>query len=123
MIVLDKALLFVTEQIDIVKCQTSFKCPYAGNIKEELYWTGTTAELVEITYPLHWLKRFNNGQITLKKLFQILGKVFNINIKDYARTFMDIKNRKEDKNTPFLDLLAQTEKQKIEEAIQKPPRK
>jgi hypothetical protein len=122
-IILDRALLFVTERIDLVKCQTCFKCPYAGNPEEELYWTGTIVELVEMIYPLHELKRFNNGRITLKKLFHILGKALHIEIKDCARTFTDIKNRRMDEDTKFLDLLTQTEKRLIEEANLRPPRK
>lgn len=95
----------------------------ANNNKQELYWTGTIVQLVEIGYPLREAKCINNGEISLKKMFDRLGEVFNFEISDYARTFMDIKNRRTDENTKFLDLLTRIEKQIIEEANQRPPRK
>ncbi|MDR0603715.1 MAG: RteC domain-containing protein [Bacteroidales bacterium] len=119
--ILDKALLFVTEQIDIVKWQTYFKCPYANNTEERLYWAGTIVELVELIYALYEMECFE--KISLKKLFNIVGKLFNVEIKDYSRVFTDIRNRTTKERLKFLYSLIRVLDRRMEKDDLKPPRK
>jgi hypothetical protein len=117
--ILCKAINIVTEQIKLVNRQI----PYVDNFKEQMYWTGTKVQLVEYVYPLRDVKCINNGKITLKKLFNGFGHLFNFEVNDYARVFSDIKNRRTDDNTPFLDSLRDAQKRLIEEANLRPSRK
>lgn len=68
--ILDKAINIVASQINLIERQIYFGCPYANNHEEKLSWTGTIIQLVELIYALYELGCFNNGKISLKKLFQ-----------------------------------------------------
>jgi hypothetical protein len=115
-LILNKAINTVTDQIKVV--DMNFNDPNEG-----LRWTGTKVQLVELVYPLRGVKCINNGEITLAKLFKVVGTMFNFEVKDYSRIFVDIKNRRTDNNTPFLDSLRREQKRLIEEANLRPPRK
>jgi hypothetical protein len=96
------------------------------NLKEganAIFWTGSKVEFVEFVYGIYCTRRINNGEISLKKLFQLMCKTFNIEVNDYARIFMDIKNRTGDDRTKFSDLTRHSLIQYIEIADQRPSRK
>lgn len=57
-------------------------------------WTGTRTSAVELVYSLIASGSINNGNTETKKLMEYFGKVFNVDLHDYARIYYDIKNRK-----------------------------
>jgi hypothetical protein len=98
--------------------------------ESKLIWTGSKVDFVELVYAIYCTGRINNGKISLKKLFHVMCKMFNIEINDYARIFMDIKNRvmsaSSDKRfyrTKFLFSMIISETQYMEKADQRPSRK
>lgn len=71
-----------------------------------LHWTGKKIELVEILYALYFSGSVNNGKATIKELADFIGRIFNTDLsKDVYRYFSEIQQRKEEKQTKFLDLL------------------
>lgn len=68
-------------------------------------WTGTSVELVELLYAFNELHCFNEGEVTLKVLASHLSSVFGVSIQDCYRTYTDIRNRKNESRTYFLDKL------------------
>jgi hypothetical protein len=81
--------------------------------KKAIRWTGKPIELVELVYALHETKSFNDGNVFLKDLFEIFCKMFDVEIKDFSRSFIDIKNRTDEKRTVFLDKLKKAFLQKL----------
>ena len=72
--------------------------------KETLKWTGTKADLVELIYALHSSGTVNNGKADLKELGTTLETMFQIELGDIYRTFLEIRSRKT-QPTKLLNLL------------------
>jgi hypothetical protein len=66
-------------------------------------WTGSTVELVELIYGLAEMRSVNNGESTITELACFISKQFNIEIKDCYSAYVDMKRRKNDSRTYYLD--------------------
>lgn len=73
-------------------------------ILNDLNWTGTKTELVELIYALIATGSVNNGKIELKLIVDICKELFNIELNNIYKTFNEIKDREKDP-TKFLDKL------------------
>ena len=73
-------------------------------VKSNLKWTLSKIALIELIYALDSLKVFNNGNADIKKIASGFETIFNIDLGDYYRAFLEIKMRKKN-NTKFLDNL------------------
>jgi hypothetical protein len=74
------------------------------NHKLKQNWTGSKVALIELLYALHTEGVFNNGTSDLKEVAQYFESVFNVNLGQYHRTFLEIRIRKSDQ-TKFLNVL------------------
>lgn len=71
--------------------------------------------MIELIYALQKQKVINHGNIDIKDLAISIGQIFNMELEDSIyRSYIDIKNRKEDK-TKFLSKLSKVLKDEIEE--------
>ena len=100
---LRKAIKLVDCQIDFVEKQilanqNAVNCPYKHKISK-LKWTGEIVDLVELGYALEAVGYINDGKATLTELFDVLGEIFDTEVKNFSRTFIDIKNRVKDDGT------------------------
>ena len=82
--------------------------------KTNYTWTDSKISLVELIYALHSKRSVNNGIIDIKELIELFEKLFNINLEEYSRTFIDIRMRKTGR-TKFLDNLKQSLLKRMEE--------
>ena len=69
-----------------------------------LQWTDSKVALVEFIYAIYAGKCFNNGNTSLKDIAFCCEILFNIEIGDFYRIFLEIRNRKKSR-TQFLDKL------------------
>ena len=69
-----------------------------------LQWTDSKVALVEFIYAIYAGKCFNNGNTSLKDIAFCCEVLFNIEIGDFYRIFLEIRNRKKSR-TQFLDKL------------------
>ena len=67
-------------------------------------WTESKVSLVEFIYALYAGKCFNNGNTNLKEIAFCCETLFDIEIGDFYRIFLEIRNRKKSR-TQFLDKL------------------
>lgn len=67
-------------------------------------WTGSKVELVELIYALHTEGVFNNGATGLKEITTFFESAFNIDLGQFNRVFLEIRNRKSER-TKFLNTL------------------
>jgi hypothetical protein len=98
----------VDEQLDLAKWmwQTE-KCGQSAPAQktvQELQWTGSIVQFVELFYSIHVAKTVNEGMITLKDLFGAACEIFHIDAGSYSRIFIEIKKRAGSR-TLFLDKL------------------
>jgi hypothetical protein len=67
-------------------------------------WTGSKVELIELIYALHTEGVFNNGNSGLKEVVTLFESTFKIDLGQFNRVFLEIRNRKSDR-TKFLNTL------------------
>ncbi|MCZ8330650.1 MAG: RteC domain-containing protein [Flavobacterium sp.] len=72
--------------------------------KVKQIWTGSKVALIELLYALHTEGVFNNGASDLKDIAEYLEAVFDIDLGQYHRAFLEIRMRKSDQ-TKFLNTL------------------
>ena len=70
-------------------------------------WTGTVVEIVELIYALHEMKRIDDGEIAMNELAGFFGELFGIRLdaRSLYDAYTDIKRRKGESRTYFLDKL------------------
>ena len=69
-----------------------------------LNWTAPKVALIELIYALHSEGVFNNGNSDLKEIAEKFQQLFNIDLGQYRRVFLEIRIRKSDR-TKFLNSL------------------
>ena len=70
----------------------------------KMVWTGSKVSLIEIMYALHTEGVFNNGAADLKDIAEYFEHIFEIDLGQYRRAFLEIRARKSDK-TKFIATL------------------
>ena len=70
-------------------------------------WTGAVIEIVELIYALHEMKRIDDGEIAMNELAGFFGELFGIRLdaRSLYDAYTDIKRRKGESRTYFLDKL------------------
>ena len=84
------------------------------NSASPLQWTGNAIDLVELIYGINEMGCINNGNMPLKQLAPILYKIFGIEAKDCYRFYIDIKRRKNESRTYFLDRMQEKLNEKMQ---------
>lgn len=67
--------------------------------ESSLTWTGSKADLIELIYGLETVGTINNGKADIKEIASRFESLFNINLGNFYRQFMDIRLRKKEKTT------------------------
>jgi len=82
---------------------------------KKLQWTGSKVDLIELIYALQAVGSINNGKAEIKELATELQTIFNINLGDFYRTFIEIRARKINR-TKFLDRLKHNLQDRMDQA-------
>lgn len=82
--------------------------------KGKIIWTGSKVALTEIMYAFHTKGVFNNGAAELKEIASYFEEMFHIDLGQYRRTFLEIRDRKFDK-TKFINALEEELLKRMEE--------
>ena len=69
--------------------------------------------MVELVYALCGTGSLNDGNVSLKDLFAVFEEMFGVEVKNFSRTFTDIKNRTKGDRTIYLDKLKKSLLQKF----------
>lgn len=70
----------------------------------KMAWTGSKVALTELLYALHSEGVFNNGVADLKDIAEYFEHIFEIDLGQYRRTFLEIRVRKAER-TKFITAL------------------
>jgi hypothetical protein len=87
--------------------------PHSETSKCKSEWTDPKIALVELIYALQACGCINNGSCDIKEIAHLFETIFNIELGDFYRTFMEIKTRQNP--TKFLDTMRTALIHKIEE--------
>ncbi|WP_298152250.1 RteC domain-containing protein [Flavobacterium sp.] len=74
---------------------------------KKIKWTGSKVALVELIYALHSESVFNKGNADLKETIRHFENMFDIDLGQFNRTFLEIRERKSER-TKFLNALTNT---------------
>ncbi len=85
--------------------------------KNMMRWTSSKVSLIELMYALHQSGSFNNGQTDIKSIATYFEKIFNIELGNYYRTYLELRIR--NNPTKFLDILQDSLLRKMEEDDEK----
>lgn len=75
--------------------------------QKQMKWTNSKVSLVELVYSIHSSKSINHGNIDLKDLIKCFEIIFNVNIGDFYRAFLEIRGRKKSR-TRYIDLMRES---------------
>lgn len=114
-----KALAFVRRMLKIITMPHSqvpplSSIPYKDEKKDDmpadappLRWTGKASDLVELIYGVSEMGCINGGEASLKEIAAYFYKVFGVQAKGCYNIYNDIKMRKNESRTYFLDRAAE----------------
>ena len=77
-------------------------------------WTATKIAAVELGYAIYAAGVLNNGQTDIKEIMTFMEASFQIDLGDYYRTYITMKDRKKDR-TSFLNSLIKSLLKKMDE--------
>lgn len=106
---IDKAIRFIDGAIAIVKLHAGsgqHKNVRGTDHPIRRRWTGNIVELVELVYGLEEMKCIDGGEVTILELATELSVFYGVEIKDCYSSYVDMKRRKNNSRTYFLDKMA-----------------
>lgn len=71
-------------------------------------------QLAELVYALDEVKCINNGDTSINDLSTLFGTLFNIDLRECYGMYTDMKRRKNDSRTYFLDEMQKKLNQRME---------
>lgn len=87
-------------------------------IAKKLKWTGSKVALIELIYALHAESVLNGGAADLKETVAHFENMFDIELGQFNRTFLEIRGRKSDR-TKFLSTLTSSLINRMDDADEK----
>lgn len=122
-----KALAFVRKMQRHFLSNRSMQLPQLSPIsassemsKEEnstvpiLRWTGKASDLVELLYGIDEMNCINNGETPLKDIAAFFYKSLGVDAKECYRIYADMKLRKSDRRTYFIDKMSEKVNRRME---------
>lgn len=106
-IYLNKKLHGVDKQVIIAKSRSFLP-------EHPFRWTATKIAAVELGYAIYAASILNNGQADIKEIMTFMEASFQIDLGDYYRTYITMKDRKKDR-TSFLNSLIKSLLKKMDE--------
>lgn len=101
----DMLIIYLKREIDKLENNNSMETNYgAFTNQSKLFWTGNKTDLIELIYALHSSGSVNSGTADIKEMASACEQMFNIDLGDYYRTFLEIRSRKINQ-TKFIDKL------------------
>ena len=108
--------IYISKRLnDLSFCKISSNLKIS-NEKKIIKFTGNKISLIELGYALISSGDINQGKVDVKILMEYLGNVFDVDLKDYYRAYVAIKERKKG-YTPYLKRLIESLEKKIENEL------
>ncbi|HQD11053.1 MAG TPA: RteC domain-containing protein [Flavihumibacter sp.] len=84
----------------------------------KLHWSENKTSLIELIYALYSQNVFDNGKADIKTIAAYFENVFNIELGDYYRTYLELRTRKTSR-TKFIDILKVSLEKRMDEVEDK----
>ncbi|MDD5464556.1 MAG: RteC domain-containing protein [Candidatus Moranbacteria bacterium] len=99
----DMLAVYIKNEIFKLECIGGFSPLMNPQLSTLTTWTEKKVSLIELIYALHTSRCINNGTTDIRELSEFFSKIFNVELGDVYRTYVEIKARSNP--THFLDTL------------------
>ena len=104
----DMLIVYLQKEIELIENRNGMETTINPFQKQsKLFWTGNKVDLIELIYALHASGVVNSGTADIKEMALACEQMFNIDLGDYYRTFLEIRLRKINQ-TKFIDKLKES---------------
>lgn len=87
-----------------------------------LKWTGSHVNIVELIYGLYYTLQLNNGNADVTEIVALMEETFGITLRDAHHSFVEIRRRKVDSPSRFLEQMAAAIKQRVDDDLEYKPK-
>lgn len=113
-----KTLSFIRRTLSHIQSQVSQPTVNASknqtSASPNFRWTGSVVELVEIIYGFMEMRSINNGEMPITELASFISSQFGVEIKDCYSAYVDMKRRKNNSRTYYLDKMRERLNRRME---------
>lgn len=106
--------IYINKKMNDIDKQTIINKSRASLPDNPFRWTGTKVAAIELGYAIYAMGVLNNGNADIKDIMTFMEASFKIDLGDYYRTYITIRDRKKDR-TIFLTGLIQALLKKMDE--------
>ena len=110
----EKLQKYILDQLSLMS-DASSKQPLQKQSFHPLTWTGDKTNLVEVIYGLFYTGQLNHGNATVADIIKWMEDQLGVDLKRAYRNFLDIRNRKRDSHTRYLDKMRASIEQRVDE--------
>ncbi|MEQ3498349.1 RteC domain-containing protein [Tenacibaculum sp. SSH1-16] len=104
----DMLIVYLKKQTDKLENSNLSEINDPMNCKNsKLFWTANKTDLIELIYALDSIGAINSGAADIKRMATACEQIFNIELGDYYRTYLEIRSRKINQ-TKFIDKLKES---------------
>jgi hypothetical protein len=87
-----------------------------------LKWTGSHVNLVELIYGLYYTLQLNNGNADVTEIVALMEETFDIKLRDAHHSFVEIRRRKVESPSRFLEQMAAAIKRRVDDDLEYKPK-
>jgi hypothetical protein len=87
-----------------------------------LKWTGSHVNMVELIYGLYYTFQLNNGDADITQIVGLMENTFGIKLRDAHHSFVEIRRRKVDSPSRFLEQMVGAIQQRVDDDLDYNPR-
>jgi len=99
----DMLIVYLKQEIDRLENKSYMETSCQTSVEQSrLFWTANKTDLIELIYALHSSSAVNSGTADIKEIATACEQLFNIDLGDYYRAYLEIRSRKTSR-TKFLD--------------------
>ncbi|WP_455643665.1 RteC domain-containing protein [Parabacteroides sp.] len=114
MLAYDMLQIYLQQRLQELERQEVIESSRASLPDNPFRWTGTKIAAIELGYAIYAAGILNNGNADIKEIMTYLEASFRIDLGDYYRTYLTIRERKKDR-TSFLNSLIEKLLRKMED--------
>ncbi|MBE7179335.1 MAG: RteC domain-containing protein [Mucilaginibacter polytrichastri] len=111
-----KFMAYERMQNYLMRCLERFQTPGSdtGKPVSNLRWTGDKTNLVELIYGMYYTGQLNDGNAKVAEIIRWMEEQLQIDLSRAYRSFIDIRNRKRESQTRFLDKMRSSIHERVE---------
>lgn len=105
MLAYDMLEIYLQQRLQEVERQEVIEISRASLPDNPFRWTGTKIAAIELGYAIYAAGVLNNGNADIKEIMTYIEASFKIDLGDYYRTYLTMRERKKDKTSFLTNLI------------------